>query len=247
MHSESIKEIVTALSKAQGVMEGASKSADNPFYHHKYADIASVWDAIRKPLSENGLSVAQTTTVQEGKIELTTTLFHISGEWISATLPVNPMSQKKDSEGGGWVPNPSPQAIGSAITYMRRYGLMAIVGVAPEEDDGNNASGRTAERRPEAKRPPEKKTPPPEQRSQEPPPEISAAEEELAKDFVLKFKTCKTIEGAEKGSLMNVFVEMQTALDDKKISQRTYDILYGKLKEAKVALKKAKEEKGGKK
>lgn len=132
MQSESIKELATALAKAQGVMAGAKKDCTNPFFHSKYADLASMWDACRQPLSENGLSVVQTTHVDADRVYLLTQLFHNSGEWIQGKYPITPT--KND-----------PQGMGSAITYARRYTLAAIVGIAPEDDDGNAASGKDAD------------------------------------------------------------------------------------------------------
>lgn len=129
--SESIKEIGAALAKAQGEIEGAKKDSQNPFFKSSYADLASIWGACREPLSKNGLSIAQTTYSHEGQLYLETTLLHSSGEWISGELPIRPV---KDD----------PQGVGSAITYMRRYGLQAMVGIAPEDDDGNAASGRNS-------------------------------------------------------------------------------------------------------
>jgi hypothetical protein len=128
--SDYIGKLAEALSKAQGAMEGASKSAENPFFKSKYADLASVWDACRGPLSANGLAVIQVPAAPTapGRVAIDTILAHASGEWISGVLELTPV--KSD-----------PQSVGSAITYARRYGLQAIVGIAPEDDDGNAASG----------------------------------------------------------------------------------------------------------
>lgn len=128
--SDSIGALAAALSKAQGAMEGASKANENPFFKSKYADLASVWDACRVPLSTNALAVVQTVDDAEanGRVIVETVLMHASGEWISGRIAMKPT---KDD----------PQGIGSAITYARRYGLQAIVGIAPEDDDGNAASG----------------------------------------------------------------------------------------------------------
>lgn len=120
--------LATALAAAQGQMEGAKKDTANPFHKSKYADLASVWEAIRGPLSANGLSVVQLVTeAPAGFVGLTTILLHSSGQQISSTfhMPV------KDAN--------NPQAVGSALTYARRYALSALVGVAPEDDDGNFA------------------------------------------------------------------------------------------------------------
>lgn len=125
--SDDIKELAAALSKAQGVLSGAAKDTNNPFFKTKYADLASVWDAARKPLADNGLSVCQTTKMEGGEVCLITTLMHSSGQWVAGEMTLAPA--KRD-----------PQGYGSAITYMRRYALAAIVGVAPDDDDGNDAS-----------------------------------------------------------------------------------------------------------
>lgn len=136
-HSDSIKEIATALSKAQAVIAGAVKDKTNPHFKNDYADLSSVWDACRKPLTDNGLSVAQTAATDEGRVGVTTLLMHSSGEWISDTLFMKPT---KDD----------PQGVGSCITYARRYALASMVGVAPADDDGNEASARQAGHKPTA-------------------------------------------------------------------------------------------------
>lgn len=126
VRSESIGKLALALSKAQGEIKAAVKDSDNPFFKSKYADLASVWDACRKALSDNELAVVQTTVNGEG-CTVETTLIHSSGEYVGGVLYLKPV---KDD----------PQGVGSAITYARRYGLAAIVGIAPEDDDGNAAS-----------------------------------------------------------------------------------------------------------
>jgi hypothetical protein len=122
------KELFAALSKAQSEMHGAIKNSTNPFFKSSYADLESVWEAIREPLTKNGLSVVQTTKMlPEGQLALITTLAHSSGESIVGEYPI-------------LANDDSPQAIGSAITYARRYALAAIVGVHQTDDDGNAAS-----------------------------------------------------------------------------------------------------------
>jgi len=128
-HSESLNELAVALAKAQGAIKGATRDADNPYFKSKYADLASVWDACRKALSDNGLSVVQTPSTEGAQIAVTTLLLHTSGQWIRDTLALT----AKDE---------GPQAAGSAITYARRYALASFVGVAPEDDDGEGAEGR---------------------------------------------------------------------------------------------------------
>lgn len=127
--SEQINELAAALAKAQGQIKGAVKDSTNPHFKSSYADLASVWDACRDALSENGIAVIQTPHTDEASnCHVVTMLTHASGQWVRDTFSLPPT--KAD-----------PQGYGSAITYMRRYALAAIVGVAPEDDDGNAASG----------------------------------------------------------------------------------------------------------
>ena len=129
--SEQIGELAAALAKAQGQMTGAKKDSDNPFFKSKYADLASVVDAIREPFAENGLAYVQAPCPTEGdRVEVETVLMHSSGQWVSSTVEV-PVT-KQDAQG-----------YGSALTYARRYGLQAIAGVAAEDDDGNAAAKAT--------------------------------------------------------------------------------------------------------
>lgn len=124
--SEQIEQLAGALAAAQGLIENATKDSANPFFKSKYADLAAVWDAIRKPLSENGIAIIQSPSAEESAVTIITLLVHKSGQWIKSTLTVH----AKDE---------TPQAVGSAITYARRYALQSITGVAPEDDDGNGA------------------------------------------------------------------------------------------------------------
>ena len=126
--SESIAKLAEALSKAQAEMKGASADSTNPHFKSKYADLSSIWDACRKALTDNGLSVSQFPCDSiEGRAGLETILMHSSGEWISQSASTK--IQKDD-----------PQGVGSALTYLRRYALAAVVGVTQDDDDGNSAS-----------------------------------------------------------------------------------------------------------
>lgn len=128
--SETIKELATALAKAQGQMESAKKDSQNPFFKSKYADLAAIVEAVKVPLSQNGLSYVQITDIPEGDADavlVETVLMHVSGEWLSGRLRM-PVT-KNDAQGTG-----------SAITYARRYGLQAMLGVPAEDDDGNAAA-----------------------------------------------------------------------------------------------------------
>ena len=155
MEEVKLSKLTEALAKAQNMIQGAVKDSENPYFKSSYADLASVWEACRKPLTQNGLAIIQITRMIEGKLYLETILSHISGESVSGLYPINPMRQEKDKdvatcqEGqdvkwkpSKWVAAEDPQSLGSALTYARRYALAAIVGVAPEDDDGEGAVGR---------------------------------------------------------------------------------------------------------
>ena len=129
--SESIKELATALSKAQNEMMGAAKDAKNPFFKSNYADMGSVVRAVKEPFAANGLSYSQFPMFEDGKAGVETILMHESGEFMSSILML-PMANKQD-----------PQSTGSAITYARRYALQAIAGIPSEDDDGQAATKAT--------------------------------------------------------------------------------------------------------
>lgn len=132
--SESIKELATALAKAQGELKHASKDSVNPHFRSKYADLASVWEACREALSSNGLAVVQfPSDFTNNVMSLTTRITHNSGEWLEQTMTA-PVSK------------PDPQGIGSCLTYMRRYALAAVVGVYQDDDDANSSSMAPKER-----------------------------------------------------------------------------------------------------
>jgi len=136
IQSESIANLAKALSIVQGKLTYATKDSANPFFKSKYADLESVWDSCRSLLSENGLAVMQFPGLYselDKSMSLTTVLSHQSGEWISQEMSV-PVT-KADAQGAG-----------SALSYMRRYSLAAVIGVVSanqEDDDGNAASSKT--------------------------------------------------------------------------------------------------------
>jgi len=126
--SESIAALAAALAKAQGIIHGAIKDTNNTFFKAKYADLASVKEAIQIPLSSNSLSYVQVIHNPDHGVGVETILMHSSGEWLSGGVVFVPVS-KDDAQG-----------YGSALTYARRYSLSAITGVAAEDDDGNAAA-----------------------------------------------------------------------------------------------------------
>ena len=126
--SEQLSELFSALAKAQGMMSPATKDSVNPHFKSAYADLDSVMSALRLPLSSNGLAIFHSATTDGAQVTVRTFLAHSSGQFISFSLTATAKSS-------------DPQAIGSAITYLRRYGAMAITGLAPSDDDGNAATG----------------------------------------------------------------------------------------------------------
>ena len=127
MQSVEIAELSAALCKAQGAMTGAVKDSTNPFFKSKYADLSAVWDDVREPFADNGISVVQMPCGGVGSVTVITQLTHDSGQWMRSRLTMVPVKH-------------DPQGIGSCITYARRYALAAMAGVYQIDDDGNTAS-----------------------------------------------------------------------------------------------------------
>lgn len=146
--SEQINELAAALAKAQKVIKAATKDVENSFFKSSYADLEAVVDTCRDALASNGISYTQLPDFQGDEMWLETVLMHTTGQWISGRYPIRPSK-------------PDPQGYGSAVTYARRYSLMAVVGIVAtnDDDDGNAASGHSAS--PPAKRaaPPSKPVP----------------------------------------------------------------------------------------
>ena len=126
--SESIKNIAGALVDFQSSVSKVAKESNNPFFKSKYASLANILDTIQKPLSECGLAISQ---FPDGNA-LTTILLHAdSGEWMESSY-VMPVAKQND-----------PQAMGSAMTYARRYALGSILNLnIDDDDDGEKAMGR---------------------------------------------------------------------------------------------------------
>ena len=140
-HSEKIDCLAVALCKAQAAMPPAIRDAENPHLRNRYADLSSVWDACRKPLTDNALAVVQLPRCESGMVYVRTMLIHASGQWVSCEMGV----ELADAKGLS-----TAQAVGSIVTYLRRYTLSAIAGVAPDDDDDGNAPGVRAAQTPKA-------------------------------------------------------------------------------------------------
>lgn len=129
--SQSITNIAVALLKAQKVMGGAKKGATNPYFKSKYADLGSVLEACKEPLNENGVVILQP-HVTENSDYVETILLHESGEWISSSTRI--VCAKVND----------PQALGSAISYARRYGLQSLLSMPAEDSDAEGAMDRSS-------------------------------------------------------------------------------------------------------
>ena len=128
---ENLNELATALVKAQAAIQPALKDKTNPAFRSRYADLTAIWDACREALTANGIAVIQLPhdAPEPGRVALTTMLLHVSGQSISTT--VSAPLVKQDAQG-----------VGSALTYLRRYSLAAMVGVVTDDDDDGNAASR---------------------------------------------------------------------------------------------------------
>ncbi len=155
--SPDIGELATALAKAQAEMGSAIKGSDNPFYRSKYADLASVMDACRGPLTKHGLSVAQFPRVEyigapeiyewiskSGEkrmgvkviccVFVETRMMHTSGQFIEQSV-------------SAMLASGDPQVVGSAISYLKRYSLQSVAGV-PSADDDAESTAKSRESKP---------------------------------------------------------------------------------------------------
>jgi hypothetical protein len=129
--SPAMGQLFAALAAAQGSIQNADKSRENPHFKSRYATLADCRDACSGPLSAAGLAVLQPVSITDDGVLVTTLLGHSSGEWMAFDVLL-PMRQN------------DAQSVGSAITYGRRYGLCAAVGVAPDDDDDGNAASAAA-------------------------------------------------------------------------------------------------------
>ena len=121
------KTIYAALAAAQAEMGKALKDTNNPHFKSKYADLSSVMDACMPALNKHGIAVFQPAYDDETGRYVKTILAHASGEMLECRVPL--IVSKNDMQG-----------YGSAVTYARRYGLMGMAGIAPEDDDGHAAA-----------------------------------------------------------------------------------------------------------
>ena len=123
--SNEINELAAAMAIAQGQMGAAYKNSSNPHFKSSFADLASIGDVIKQPLSDNGLSVVQFPINNEQGVAITTRVMHKSGQWIEESFGIKPVKA-------------GPQEYGSLISYFRRYALAAIFAIPQTDDDANS-------------------------------------------------------------------------------------------------------------
>lgn len=126
--------LAKAFITAQKAMDAVKKAATNPAFKTKYADLSEVVEAVVPALNNAGVGVLQNPAFDGEWVTVATTFLHEGGSAVTSTLRLKP--SKTD-----------PQGVGSAITYGRRYSLLAMTGAAPEDDDGNASSGPRQDRR----------------------------------------------------------------------------------------------------
>lgn len=129
--SETVSDLYAALAVAQGNMGVVVKDAANPHFRSRYASLGAVLDAVLPALNAQGIALLQHPHYAEGVVTVTTMLAHKSGQWMSSAVATR-------------VGKDHAQGVGSAITYLRRYGAQSILGLPVEDDDGNAASRRRA-------------------------------------------------------------------------------------------------------
>ncbi len=129
-NSPEISKFAQAFCKAQSEMGHAARNEENPFFKSSYADLASVLDVARGPLTKNGIMFTQSASTDGAKITVRTKLIHSRGEWMQSP---GTSATAKDVD---------PQAVGSVITYLRRYSLSTMLCIATEDDDGERGQGR---------------------------------------------------------------------------------------------------------
>jgi hypothetical protein len=133
-----MKQIAPAFIKAKRAFLPALKDKTNPAFRSKYADLGACLEAVEDPLLENGIALYQETFEDSTGVTVETVLLHESGETIRGGKLHVPAAKQ------------DPQGYGSALTYARRYSLMAACGIAPEDDDGNAATKSVREQKPDS-------------------------------------------------------------------------------------------------
>ena len=131
--SEAIGELSKALVAAQADFPTVEKSSTNPHFKNRYADLTTIIETVRPVLKTHGLAVMQFQCLVNGEDALTTRVMHSSGEWMQSTARVAVSTRNASA---------NAQEVGSALTYARRYGISAALGLVADDDDGHQAANR---------------------------------------------------------------------------------------------------------
>ena len=135
--SEQTDKIYPAMFAAVSEVGNIQRNTDNTFFKSKYVALDKLLEAVRPTLTEQGLFILQSPSFEEERVTVETRLVHAeSGQWVGVELTA-PFSIGKGST--------ATQAVGSAVTYLRRYGLFSLLGIAETDDDGNSAGNRAEE------------------------------------------------------------------------------------------------------
>lgn len=198
--SPSISSLAGALAKAQAVFTAVTKNKSAKIqmksggsYSYKYADLSDIWDMCRAPLTANGLAVVQSPeNSSDGQIGMVTMLCHESGEWLTSYIVMR-------------ASDTSPQALGTAITYLRRYGLCSMLGIVSDEDSDGQTGQQFAQAQQHApQRPAAQPQRPPDRPAQngasyEPPTEQPQAQPAPADDRPKLITALRTLWSEERG------------------------------------------------
>ncbi len=120
------------LIKVQGALESVGKSSLNPHFKNKYANLTDILAVVKPALNNNNFFLTQKVLIKDGSEVLRTEITHKSGQVLDSEAPLNVADRN------------NPQKYGSAITYMRRYSLTALLGIEEEDDDGQKATQQKA-------------------------------------------------------------------------------------------------------
>ncbi len=211
-----MKAIAAALVKAQKEFGPALKTSTNPHFRSRYADLSACVEAVIDSLNNNGIYLMQLTDEHEGGVKVSTTFIHESGEQLSGGTLFMPAT-KHDAQG-----------FGSALSYARRYSLMAACGIAPEDDDGNAATKTAPVAAPKAMPKPVAKVP-------EAPPAPPAKMGNVANQWQLKVSAEPSTSvddwSVSIADTTNFALEMAQSVDDVNSIYKINKTVYDKLKD----------------
>lgn len=211
-----MKAIAAALVKAQKEFGPALKTSTNPHFRSRYADLSACIEAVIDALNSNGIYLMQLTDEHDGGVKVSTTFIHESGEQLSGGTLFMPAS-KHDAQG-----------FGSALSYARRYSLMAACGIAPEEDDGNHATKTTPVTAPKVMPKPVAKVPdaPP-----APPPKLGNVVNQWQLKVSAEPETSVDDWAVTIADTTNFALEMSQSVDDVNSIYKINKVVYDKLKD----------------